>query len=131
MGNMTKTQMLEALAELCYQEKFELYYGNQELSVEDYYKTFSTCDDLSTEIECIKPGTVNGIEIKIAYFTEYYSDNDEIELVFEFKKDNKSNYLKFTGRYSSWGSSAYYEVAEVFARTRTTVEYVSKTKLKD
>lgn len=134
MKNLNKTEMLELLAKQCFEQKIELEYDGEEKTVDDYFKMLSVCDEVSTELEYLKAGVIDDVHISIVEKTQYYSDNDEIFLVIEFVKTDSNGskgYLQFKGRYSSWDASAYYEVAEVFPRTRTTVEYVTKAKLKD
>lgn len=119
MRRLNKEEMLDALAEVALSQEFDDY--------EDYSK-----EDMVTELD----GEVTSWFVEeISGSTENFritseergGEGDGADMFIVFKivslKEEAEGYLEFSGRYSSWDSSEYYECYPVEPRQVTVTEY--------
>lgn len=124
---LTKVKMLTILANLAKIKKLEIDYTGNDYSEIEYFQILSACDEIGTDIDVLT-GTFAGIKIEIVQNTlRNAEDNDIISLIFKFKEpEGSEGYLEFKGRYSSWDSSSYYTVNQVYPRKIEKTIYVTK-----
>lgn len=128
---LNKEEMLQVLAEIATTDERELDHN-----VNDYegnLKSLTLCDELNAyDINMLYGKTDTHISDVIENTYDSASDNELIHIIFRITriKDNEIGYIRFRGRYSSWGSSSYYASEVVYPRKIEQVVYETKLEFK-